>query len=37
MILSLDVGNSQIYGGVFEQEKIRLRFRKNSQAGGLVR
>lgn len=37
MILSLDVGNTQIYGGVFEgpqgNEKIRLTFRKNSKEG----
>ncbi len=33
MILALDVGNSQIYGGVFENEKMRLQFRKNSRQG----
>lgn len=33
MILCLDVGNTQIYGGVFENEKIRLRFRRNSRTG----
>jgi type III pantothenate kinase len=33
MILALDVGNSQIYGGVFEKEKIQLRFRKTSKTG----
>lgn len=33
MILCLDVGNSQIFGGVFENGKIRLRFRRNSKAG----
>ena len=31
MILILDVGNSQIYGGVFENEKIIFQFRKNSK------
>lgn len=31
MILALDVGNSQIYGGVFENEKLKLQFRKNSR------
>jgi len=33
MILCLDVGNSQIYGGLFEDGKIRLRFRRNSRTG----
>ena len=38
MILSLDVGNTQIYGGVFEilprgQEKMLLSFRRNSKQG----
>lgn len=33
MILSLDVGNTQIYGGVFEDEKMLLSFRKNSKSG----
>ena len=37
MILSLDVGNTQIYGGVFENvnntEKILLTFRRNSKQG----
>lgn len=33
MILTLDVGNSQIYGGVFEKEKLKLRFRKTSKTG----
>ena len=33
MILCLDVGNSQIYGGVFDDRKIRLRFRRNSKTG----
>jgi type III pantothenate kinase len=31
MILALDVGNSQIYGGVFENDKIIFQFRKNSR------
>jgi len=33
MILCLDVGNSQIFGGVFKREKILLRFRKTSKGG----
>ncbi|HMN69524.1 MAG TPA: type III pantothenate kinase [Bdellovibrionales bacterium] len=33
MILCLDVGNTQIYGGVFDEGKIRLRFRRNSRTG----
>lgn len=33
MILALDVGNSQIYGGVFENDKMKLSFRKNSKTG----
>ena len=40
MILSLDVGNTQIYGGVFENhsaqngnEKMLLSFRRNSKQG----
>lgn len=33
MILTLDVGNSQIYGGVFEKEKMLLSFRRNSKQG----
>ena len=33
MILSLDVGNTQIYGGVFEGEKMLIAFRKNSKSG----
>ncbi|KTC66109.1 pantothenate kinase (plasmid) [Legionella adelaidensis] len=31
MMLCLDVGNSHIYGGVFEGEEIRLRFRHTSK------
>ena len=33
MILGLDVGNSQIYGGLFEKDKMILSFRKNSKGG----
>ncbi len=33
MILTLDVGNTQIFGGVFDGDKIRLRFRRNSRTG----
>jgi type III pantothenate kinase len=33
MILALDVGNSQIYGGVFDNDKLVLQFRKNSRQG----
>lgn len=33
MILSLDVGNTQIYGGVFEGDKMLISFRKNSKSG----
>ena len=32
MILALDVGNSQIFGGVIDKDEIRLRFRKASKA-----
>jgi type III pantothenate kinase len=28
MILTLDVGNSQIFGGVFQDDRLRLQFRK---------
>lgn len=31
MILCLDVGNTQIYGGVFDQDEVRLRFRRQSR------
>ncbi|MCM2279694.1 MAG: type III pantothenate kinase [Oligoflexia bacterium] len=31
MILALDVGNSQIHGGVFVGEEIRFQFRKNTK------
>jgi len=33
MILCLDVGNSQIFGGVFTNSEILLRFRMNSKGG----
>jgi type III pantothenate kinase len=32
MILALDVGNSQIFGGVFDKSEIKLRFRRNSKS-----
>ena len=31
MILCLDVGNSQIFGGLFEQQKIQLKFRYSTR------
>jgi type III pantothenate kinase len=31
MILCLDVGNSQIYGGVFREEVLQVQFRRTSQ------
>jgi len=33
MILALDVGNSQIYGGVFIGDELKLQFRKTSKGG----
>lgn len=33
MILALDVGNSQIHGGVFEGERLKAQFRKTSKSG----
>lgn len=33
MVLCLDVGNTQIYGGLFVEGKIRFRFRRNSRTG----
>lgn len=33
MILALDVGNSQIFGGVFSNDKILVQFRKTSKGG----
>ena len=31
MILCLDVGNTQIYGGIFEGDQLTLQFRRTSQ------
>jgi type III pantothenate kinase len=31
MLLALDVGNSQIFGGVFEGDELKLTFRRSSQ------
>src|SRR5437016_14653653 len=33
MILCIDVGNSQLFGGVFSNDEIILRFRHDSRAG----
>lgn len=33
MILALDVGNTQIYGGVFDGDRMLLSFRRNSKQG----
>jgi type III pantothenate kinase len=33
MILAIDVGNSQIYGGVFSGGLLKLRFRRTSKSG----
>ncbi|MFZ2322469.1 MAG: type III pantothenate kinase [Ignavibacteriaceae bacterium] len=33
MLLCLDIGNTQIFGGVFDNEKIVLQFRKSSRLG----
>ena len=33
MILTLDVGNSQLFGGLFVDEELKLTFRKNSKQG----
>ncbi|MBX2994189.1 MAG: type III pantothenate kinase [Bdellovibrionaceae bacterium] len=33
MILALDVGNSQIFGGVFDKDDLKFSFRKTSKAG----
>ena len=30
MILCLDVGNSQIFGGIFKNDNLQLRFRRNT-------
>lgn len=32
MILVLDIGNSQVYGGVFEEDRLRLQFRRASRS-----
>ena len=32
MLLCLDIGNSHIFGGVFDQDQLLLRFRHNSKA-----
>ncbi len=32
MILVLDIGNSQIYGGVFDDERLALQFRRATRA-----
>src|SRR5687767_15159012 len=32
MILCLDIGNSQIYGGVFEKDKLLFQFRRSSKS-----
>ena len=31
MVLTLDVGNTQIFGGVFERQELTIRFRKASR------
>ena len=31
MILCLDVGNTQVYGGVFQGEKLVAQFRRTSE------
>jgi type III pantothenate kinase len=33
MILTLDVGNSQIHGGLYEGDVLKLQFRKNTKPG----
>lgn len=33
MILCLDVGNTQVYAGLFDKDKMVLSFRKNSKSG----
>lgn len=33
MILTLDVGNTQIYAGLFDKDKMLVSFRKNSKSG----
>lgn len=34
MILCLDVGNTQIYGGVFQDDELQVQFRRTSQTRG---
>ena len=34
MLLTIDVGNSQIHGGVFDGDNLRLQFRKTTQPVG---
>ena len=31
MLLCLDIGNSQIFGGLFVEEDLKIQFRKTSQ------
>ena len=31
MVLALDVGNTQIYGGLFDSNKLVFKFRKNTK------
>jgi len=33
MVLTLDVGNTQIFGGVFVDDQLKLRFRRTSRSG----
>jgi type III pantothenate kinase len=33
MILALDIGNSQIHGGVFDGEELKLQFRRGTHSG----
>ncbi len=33
MMLCLDIGNSQVFGGVFADDQIKLRFRRTSRSG----
>lgn len=33
MIMCLDVGNSQIYGGIFKDNQLLLQFRRHSRGG----
>jgi len=33
MLLCLDVGNTQIHGGVYEQDDLKFQFRKNTSTG----